>query len=131
MNKEQLIKESWEAIGIDFSTIENELDENGWHLGDVDQIPKDSYEQCDHYSKSVGKMAERPKSLRGLEDNNGWIKINDEDDFPRSEGEYTLMFTNQQHTNKIVDHIWFKSADLLWKCTTHYRIKQQLPKPLY
>ncbi len=72
MTKEEKIKLSYEEIGL-FSGLANE---NGWKNSDV--IPKDKKHLFDNtkYGNS------RPKSLQGIETNNGWIKIESEVDLP-------------------------------------------------
>ena len=81
MTKEEKIKESW---GIHFSS---DVDENGY-------ITYTEYQDIhllqwvgDFWEKGFNKVLRiywvRPKSLRGIENNNGWIKIESENDLPK------------------------------------------------
>ncbi len=81
MTKEDLIKE---AYGKYYTKLSGSIDENGWsnnwnHFASVETrlFAKEDIEQ------SKGKW--RLKSLKGIENNNGWIKIESENDFPKEE----------------------------------------------
>lgn len=130
--KQEAIKAAWESLGIDFKSIQDNLDENGWHLGDVDLLNDDVYNKCDHYSKSLGKMCERPKSLRGMENNAGWTRIEpDGSNLPErsfTKGWKVCNFNTGEITrvNSNGVRYYFKKG-----IATHYKPIQEEPKPLY
>ena len=80
MTKHEKIQE---AYGELFTSCEKYIDENGWlnwchkkasliKYMDVSEIDFDGIKQ-------------RPKSLQGIENNNGWTKIESEDDLPKTD----------------------------------------------
>lgn len=86
MCKEELIKNEWESFlkGVaTFSYVEGYLSSNGW-------IPMNLLNESIRV-KLASKFNEfeingdfiRPKKLNGIDDNNGWIKINSADDLPK------------------------------------------------
>lgn len=92
MRKQEKIQE---AYGEYWEQVKDYVDENGWittwdlvsYLG---VIPKDGFKV-----KIKGKKIKhqdnlhRPKSLKGIENNNGWIKIESEEQYDELEnGEY-------------------------------------------
>lgn len=80
MSKQEAIQK---AYGEHWELVKETVNENGWfdydyekHRKIADNIPLESYSQ---FSSSVV----RPKSLQGIENNNGWIKIHREEDIPK------------------------------------------------
>lgn len=87
--KEEIIKE---ALGDKY--IYNAIDENGWSKRVYDhKIIDTSF--FDLWDMTDNIFCIRPKSLQGIENNNGWIKINSEDDLPKENG---LYFTYSKTT---------------------------------
>lgn len=74
-----------------------------------------------------GSFLWRPKSLSGLEDNNGWIKFEIDKDLPNSgsyfvvykTGELSSFYLDKKHFNN--DHYWIDNI-------THYQ-PITIPKP--
>lgn len=85
MTKEEKIKE---AYGELYETNKSKIDEDGWCSGRVN-LPNTHIEW--HPSRW---MYWRPKSLEGLESNNGWIKIESEADLPKEYSEYWCFDRN-------------------------------------
>ena len=131
MSKEESIKQ---AYG-DYYKQANP-NENGWCQ--YDNISHKIFQELNMvgYSSFCCNTV-RPKSLQGIETNNGWIKINSEADLPK---EYCncwvivddiiiintpLLFnpiTKQFHDNQIFqDYTWF----------SHYQIVNIPSKPIY
>lgn len=83
MSKEEKIKE---AYGDLFQ--ECKPNENGWC--NVTRFPLDK--NIDLWDGNWIKSGTnyKPKSLQGIEDNNGWIKIESESDLPTKDVEYYL-----------------------------------------
>jgi len=88
-SKQEVIQEAWEQWGIPYS--EKYVDENGF----ID-MKQDLPEIVDGALLSIKYSAEghkdfdykgglyRPKSLQGIENNNGWTRIESVDDLPSS-----------------------------------------------
>jgi len=71
----------------------------------------------------------RPKSLQGIEDNNGWILIEDESDLPKEDGEYRC-FTKQKN---ISEFTFLKNVTEMWWLDriSHYKLIEKEKSPLY
>jgi hypothetical protein len=92
MTKQEAIEKAWIETGIDFEKIKPMLKvnedlvydfkENGW----IDFSPE--VKKIDGYNPEslniIGLRAARPKRLNGIDNNNGWIKIDGETRFPTS-----------------------------------------------
>lgn len=124
MTKEEVIKQ---AYGCESSLI----DENGWATYAVDELgefgiePSGYYETRNHVD---GVYEWRPKSLKGLETNNGWIKIESEQDLPNMHGsDYWVMLNGKiRMLNRNMNN------DTFWKSNvTHYQPIIKPIKPLY
>jgi len=81
--KEEVIKSAWGEkwndlpTGVQITALKN----NGY----VSQYFEDLLE-IDERERKVFEI--RPKSLSGIEDNNGWTKIESEEDLPKEDGDY-------------------------------------------
>lgn len=80
MKKEEKIKEAWGELWNSFNDSAKKcaLDNDG-HVASILQngLNKDFTEF------DTALVSWRPKSLKGIENNNGWIKIESEDDLPK------------------------------------------------
>ena len=121
MTKQEKIKE---AYGEYWELVKETVNENGWfdynyeeHRKIADNIPLESYSQ---FSSSVV----RPKSLQGIENNNGWTKIESEEQYDELiNGEYEWYNINNGK---------YEKGDLRgYGIFTHYKIvpiiKPKLP----
>ena len=70
------------AYGEYWEIVKNNVDENGWIDGN-DVNPFDLGLKTDEFH--YGTTMWRPKSLKGIETNNGWISILSEADLPKDE----------------------------------------------
>lgn len=132
MTKKEIIAK---AYGEHRETVKDFVDENGWvKTWDLIQIlgivPKDGFEV-----KIKGKKIKhqdnlhRPKSLTGIETNNGWIKIESEADLPKEEG---LYFTMRRDKTKIeITHFFFDYAKEFKRLATHYQPIVKPEPPIY
>ena len=75
------------AYGVHWKIVKNDVDENGW----IQPIEDEPY-----FCPSIGELEQhntefkfRPKSLQGIETNNGWI--DSEKDLPEQGGEYHVV----------------------------------------
>ncbi len=83
--KKELIKEAW---GVHYNVLKNIIDDNG--KAKNDDLPDNYCDACifvldGTYDKILceGELFFRPKSLKGIENNNGWIRIKSVEDFPK------------------------------------------------
>lgn len=133
--KEQLIKE---AYGEYFDKIKDYVDENGLLDKQVFSNHKGiSYEDISNkiYFIHYGNFC-RPKSLQGIEDNNGWIRIFSKCDLPAT-NKKSINENNHYHVIMKKDNSLFNESlklnelhsfyDKNW--ITHYRLIEK-PKKL-
>lgn len=97
--------------------------EYGWcdfgknHSYDTDSFDTIKYLDC---------VSIRPKSLRDIENNNGWTRINNKSDIPEETGEYFVLLDFEE--SKEIHSVVMRSvAD--WFGVTHYQkiVKPSLP----
>lgn len=103
MTKQEKIQEAYIAAGVDWEAVKEYVDEDGWCKW-VIKTPKDMVrnflDNKDLYDKSsknepmAFKTFVRPKSLRGIEDNAGWINMEGEDVniLPTEKGDYFGLY---------------------------------------
>ena len=141
MTKQEKIQE---AYGQHWETVKEFVDDNGWirhYLGTpliFLQYHADNKYLFDNKVENKPDMFLvfiRPKSLLGIEDNNGWIKIESEADLPKeSYGKYHV-FTKEpiysdEPKSQNIEEFWGddkNKTDWWIKNITHY---QPIIKPL-
>lgn len=119
MSKQDAIKEAW-GEGYDSS-----IDENGWKsiLGAF--IPG----KLEVDVSDCGKRY-RPKSLQGIENNDGWIRIESEEDLPKDSHALLWVYTDHGNIyNYFFYSTWF-SINELEKVVAYQPITKPL-KPIY
>ncbi|ROI02920.1 hypothetical protein EGI16_12165 [Chryseobacterium sp. G0240] len=92
MTKEEKIKEAYLGLGLPFS--ENILFDNGWLKIKPTQY-QSKYQDVDLLKLTNHVHSIRPKSLQGIENNNGWIKIDFKSDIP---------MTTKKELNKDIEY---------------------------
>lgn len=127
MTKEEKIKEAW---GVYISIVEKYIDQNGfitfWDKRKLSFMNID-YEVCEN--EECGTVY-RPKSLVGIENNNGWLKIESEEDLPKVCDDFLVynkeneIFVKTFIPNSIVSSIWLKDI-------THYQPITKPKPPVY
>lgn len=123
-----------EAYGEYWDEVKTSIDENGWCKLNVSQ--KEPINNFAHHGKTEwmpidGKVCWRPKSLQGIEDNNGWTKINSEDDLHLVIDTYWVIdsFGCVELFNYCGKN---DSSYILWKTRfTHYQKIIKPKPPLY
>jgi len=119
------------AYGENWDNVSQFIDDNGW-LKSHEISPFDlkltwNDIQVEEYEKG-GSIKYRPKSLSGIEDNNGWISINSEDDLLKQDGYYFGLTING-------DIVVLRSNNNKWVIendeTTHYQPIEKPLKPIY
>ena len=72
----------------------------------------------------------RPKSLQGIENNKGWIRIESKDDLPKEEGNYFIVRNNNEvGASYFIPNNDFSVID--WRYITHYQPIEKPLKPIY
>ena len=124
MTRQEKIRE---AYGEHFETVKDYLNEDGrLRITDCKKIGNlpVNFEVLDTYYV-------RPKSLAGIENNNGWVKIENEDDLPKENIDCLICFSNNEikcdrflvnHKNFIKNH---------YKYITHYQPIIKPKPPIY
>jgi len=99
----------------------------------LELISNDNFEE----KEWIGYSFLRPKSLSGIEDNNGWISINSEEDLPKDKINHDV-FRNGKETTAIYagSNRWFVPENDFPKETknsgiTHYFPKTEKKAPIY
>ncbi len=131
MTKEEKIQEAygdkWESINL--AGKKCALKNDGWIGSIIDHAPKG-------IDLDFADYTFRPKSLRGIKCNNGWVKIYRENDMPQFECKCFILDKKQglilgtwrnpinETDDKIQRKYWLENA-------THYKIIEKPSMPLY
>jgi len=130
VSKQNVIKE---AYGDEY-----DWNEDGWLIYGVDEASEFGYEPFGEYETRNhidGVYEWRPKSLSGIENNNGWIKIESESDLPKEQnvdcyfifkgkieaGIYLRQHFERPKQNEVV----------FYKLVSHYQVIQYPQSPIY
>ena len=125
--KQEAIKN---AYGECWENVKDYVDENGWA----------SYPNVQKHDYDFGKLEFkdgctflRPESLKGIENNNGWIKIESEKDLPKVSG---LYFGKDYEFG--TDMMYFDFETKKWEDSngylqnvTHYQPIEKPKPPIY
>jgi len=105
--KEQVIKESY---GEYWEELKELISDNGWvsFFDDKTRI-RDIFHSQENISVSPNYNNNwRPKSLQGIENNKGWIKIESEEDLPKKAGNYKIVKSGKiEQATFIGNNRWF------------------------
>lgn len=126
MTKEEIIKK---AYGHLYETHSHLIDSNGWvHNGNIDDYltmgETEFLGECEYSRDTLF----RPMLLKGIENNNGWTKIESEEDLPKETIEYWVVLESGTITKaSYLDgrKVFFMFGDLK---VTHYK-KLNYPQP--
>lgn len=119
--KKEAIKK---AYGEYWELVKDYVDENGWidFLEDIRRI-RYFFHDSDNIEVSISMW--RPKSLKGIENNNGWRRIESEADLPK---ENTWCFVISKISGITHGNFLIKNKDFWLIDATHYQPIEQ-PKP--
>ena len=132
MTRKEIIIKAWMDLNIE--TPFGICDKTGWVHGyfcnGIDDIINDYGDITDKIDYEIeydglGKF--RPKSLRGIENNNGWIKIESAADLPKEDGFYWVI---DSEASEVIDRYFEKgNHDFFKQFSSHYHpvIKPDLP----
>ena len=126
MTKEEKIKEEYLKLGLPFN--ENIIFDNGW-LKIKPGLYSSKYDDLDLLKMTNHVHSIRPKTLQGLENNNGWTKIENESDLPTIGEYYTIASFDNSIVEREFPHPKFSlefNKEWWLKHITHY---QQIIKP--
>lgn len=120
--KQEIIKQ---AYGEHWGKVCEYVDEKGWCHGYWNIC-----EVLNGISKPRSQGTKwRPKSLEGLEDNNGWINIESYQDLPKETGHYWVKRGREISVNYIIVPESFHSCFLA--NLTHYKPIEKPKPPIY
>ena len=139
MTKKETIFKHWRDLNIDASV--GICNETGWCFGffcngidDIKEVYGDGIVELIDFQIGHDGLGEfRPKSLRGIEDNNGWIKIEKVEDLPTN-GIYQVIHRDSGKIiicpicNLLND---LKHLQYIVEQFSHYKPIEEEKKPLY
>lgn len=135
MTKREIVLDSF---GEFKKYVERYVDENGWlNIKDHSSFIRNHFYLTDNLeTKFVNKFGYwRPKSLNGIEENNGWIKIESESDLPKELEK--IYFIIKGYEERICigyychDLFWDLNEDYSKQIVTHYQPIQKPLLPIY
>lgn len=131
--KQNAIKFAWENL-VGYENVGKlRIDENGWCNHQCRQyMPKQFFENLSSKLRpfktkepSGMDLLYRPKSLNGIENNNGWNRIDNVKDLPETVGNYTFLVDGREVLG------WHEVGVMFPKNYTHWRNYTEFPRPLY
>ena len=132
--KQIAIEKAWIEAGFSFEIIKDCIDENGiYNFSSANSINIIVSEL--EYLKDVDGF--RPKSLKGIETNNGWVMIESEEDLPKTGDQLYDVIVNGKKFRKPCffdeGEFVYQSNDNIWKCEyiTHYKPIEPELLPIY
>ena len=133
MTKSQIIQQAYHKY---WNEAKDWINKNGFFNGEAESLSKlrtKLYMDCNIEVTIIDEIQfVRPKTLKGLEFNNGWKKIDEE--LPNLEEERNVIFLklckNPHHTNFPISDV---KEDLEWfkKRYTHWRYEEKILMPIY
>lgn len=125
MTKEEKIKGAWGILIPEFG-----VKANGWSCEQILNKDLEKYRNgnFDIIYSAIGAFV-RPKSLEGIEYNNGWIKIESEADLPTEIGIYWVKDRFRENVYKQSFSEELKKAWM--KVFTHYQPIEKPQPPIY
>jgi hypothetical protein len=138
MTKEEKIKEAYNDLGIPFN--KNILYDGGWTKIKPTQFSS-KYEDLDLLKLTNSVHSIRPKSLSGIENNNGWIKIESESDLPDDDDKllYEVCLFEDGIFKRIYEVFSWQAITRIWEGTaqfysgkiSHYKAIENSKPPIY
>lgn len=137
--KEQTIKEAWGEFWERLTDSQKEyaLSNNGYCQIGYSREEKVLYVQLIESGLFEGDEVIRPKSLRGIKNNNGWVKIQVLADLPKNDQPDTLfevglldengVFHQEKKRCSLKSLKWMYQKSLI----THYQPTTKLKPPIY
>lgn len=132
--KEQVIKNAYISAGVDWEQVKEYVDNNGWLDISPSNFSNELFTTLKPFLRGCntkGALEYSPKSLSGIENNNGWITIESEKDLP-PDGHYWTINKNGEinASPKLVDETC--NDNQYWLSTfTHYQPILKPKPPIY
>jgi hypothetical protein len=117
------------AYGDYYEDIKDTIIDNGWCIPTKDLLDCISMDTKEfHMVFGSPDIYYRPKSLRGIETNNGWIKIESEADLPEQGGDYDIVINGVMKTGVYCkNNKWMVESNDYTKTTQEYQISHYKP----
>jgi len=140
MTNEQLKQQAiQEAYGEYYEALKEFINCEGVFVGDTDLISDELFDAWQFIGvtpriKSERKTSgSRPKSLAGIDDNNGWMRIEQDGSNLPVEGVYVVgKMTKSGIFFEVNSKVDFQSVEYYFDTgCTHYRPVVEYPKPVY
>lgn len=122
------------AYGEYWEKYKNDVDENGFiYFSKYEEtfLSDDVGEVEDTFDYESERAGERPISLRGLSDNNGWISIESEEDLKLERGYYWFKWNSADGEENIQIAIVDNRGINLYQEPTHYQPIQKPNPPIF
>ena len=121
--KQEAIKNAyWEY----WENVKDYVDNDGWINN---SIPKFTFGQLKNLDLEYkNDIFFRPKSLKGIENNTGWIKIESEDDLPKESFNYWIF---QSDLRAVTMKDFYDNKKYYGVKATHYRPIVKPKPPIY
>ena len=121
--KQEAIKN---AYGEYWENVKDYVDNDGWINN---SIPKFTFGQLKNLDLEYkNDVFFRPKSLQGIENNNGWIRIESEDDLPKESFNYWIF---QSDLRAVTMKDFYDNKKYYGVKATHYRPIVKPKPPIY
>ena len=130
MTKQEKIQE---AYGEHYEMVKNHIDENGWIDTQTFSFSRKGidFEQYKKRSNTYLGFYNRPKSLQGIEYNNGWIKIESENDLPKESGMYWTFIIGKEVVANTFNTFGNNEFTFDNGVVTHYQPIEKPKPPIY
>ena len=126
--KQEAIKN---AYGEFLEKVKDYVDNDGW----IDNsIPKFTFGQLKNLDLEYkNDVFFRPKSLQGIENNNGWIKIESEEDLPKNDMYVHIIFNKKVNIAFLCNGELYNPNKVKYykKGVTHYKPIEESTLPIY
>lgn len=129
--KQEAIKK---AYGEYWEKVKEYVDEEGWVTAEYfPHSSKIDVEFGEDFGDSCSDFCIRPKSLQGIETNNGWISVNDRlPEIKLTIESFWVFYVNYKGEKAVERMIFFKDINRFEVPTvTHWQPIQVPPKPIY
>lgn len=130
--KQQAIQE---AYGRFYDAKKRHYSVNGWSNPES-YTEQEMYEMMQEINMEFGEHRCRPKSLQGIENNNGWIRIETEDDLPKDLTKCHFIirgYENNHYMGHYYDGLFWNSHNeaYSWQVVSHYQPIEKPKPPIY
>lgn len=126
MNKKEFIEHAW---GTGWEFIKDHIDKNGWVDCSLCGDPAHFNLANNMEYKSEGITYCRPSILEGIEDNNGWNKVDTIGDLPTTDAKFFWVLLKDDLKNaKLVSDEAFYEA---WEEVAYWQKITAMKHPLY